>query len=187
MQIALENYWQSGLSSLSLNEVCRRAGISKPALYREFGGEDGLMAAVLQAYRARFVEPLLAPLAADRPFAPMLDGAITTLTSDRGTPPGCLFTKMRLAPTRLGPLATETVGELETVHRDAYEAWYRRALERGEANPDLHPEFAARYIDTQFATLLVQMENGVDPELVREQAHLALRVLVAEGSDPDKT
>ena len=43
---ALEGYWREGVYGMSVNEVCRRAGISKPGLYREFGGEDGLLTAV---------------------------------------------------------------------------------------------------------------------------------------------
>ena len=178
-QRAMDDYWREGFSALSLNEICRRAEISKPALYREFGGEDGLHAAVLDSYRERFLEPLLAPLAEERPFGTMLDRAILTLTSDRGTPAGCLFTKMRLAGSRLGPLATERVRLIEKEQRSAYEAWYRRGLERGEVNPDLAPELAARYLDTQFATILVQMAYGVSPELVRALARLALRALLS--------
>ena len=179
IQLMMDTYWQLGVGALSLNEVCRRAQISKPALYREFGGEDGLMAATLESYREQFVLPLLTALTADQPFGTTLDGAINTLTSDRGTPAGCLFTKMRLARSRLGPLTEKCVQALEEEQRSAYENWYKRALERGEANPDLSPEFAARYLDTQFATILVQMSVGVSPEFVREQARLALGTLLS--------
>ncbi len=184
IRLAMNDYWRQGMSSLSLSEVCRRAGISKPALYREFGGEDGLMAAVLDHYREQFVEPLLVPFAEDRPVGALIEGAITRLTSDRGTPAGCLFTKMRLASSRLGPLASERVRVLERTQRDTYEAWYRRGLANGDANPDLSPKLAARYLDTQFATILVQMDNGVAPELVRDQARLALQALKAPSNAP---
>ena len=175
----MENYWELGLSDLSLNELCRRAGISKPALYREFGGEDGLRAAVLDEYRERVVLPMLSALEADAPFKRVLDGAIVALTSDRGTPAGCLFTKMRLAVARLGPLAAQHVSDLEAEHRTAYEAWFRRGLASGEANAELSPEFAAHYIDTQFATVLVQMGIGVAAERVRAQARLAALPLLS--------
>ena len=48
--VALEGYWREGIYGMSVNEVCRRAKIAKPGLYREFGGEDGLMTAVLDLY-----------------------------------------------------------------------------------------------------------------------------------------
>jgi len=44
---AMALYWHDGLSSRSLNEMCRQLEVSKPGLYREFGGEDGLIAECL--------------------------------------------------------------------------------------------------------------------------------------------
>ena len=181
IQAAMESYWRRGISDLSLNEVCRIAGLSKPALYRAFGGEDGLHAAVLAQYREQVVQPMLKALEADAPFARVLDAAIVALTSDRGTPAGCLFTKMRLAGERLGPATAELVRDLEAEHRRAYEAWFRRAVAAGEANADLSPKLAARYLDTQLAAVLVQMGLGVSSRRIRAQARLAVRPLLAPG------
>lgn len=36
---------------MSLNEICRSTELSKSSVYREFGGEDGLMLAALERYR----------------------------------------------------------------------------------------------------------------------------------------
>lgn len=178
IDIALQHYWQEGLYAVSFNEICRLVGISKPALYREFGGEDGLMAATLRSYREQRVLPLLKGLAQDRPMEEMIEGTVQALTAADGTPAGCLFTRMRLAGPRLGPLTRAGVEQLGAEQRTAFEDWYRRALARGDANPNLEPEAAARYFDTQVATMLVQMAEGVEPEWVREQGRLALGVLV---------
>ena len=174
----MDNYWRLGLFALSLNEISRRAGISKPALYREFGGEDGLMAAVLEFYGERVVAPRLELLLAERPFAATLEGAIVGLTSDDGTPAGCLLTKMRVVKSRLGPATAQRVRLLEEEQLSAFETLYRRALARGEANPEFSPKFAARYLDTQVASVLVQIGIGVAPELVRKQARLTMRPML---------
>lgn len=50
IDVAMECYWREGTDGVSLNELYRRADVSKPGVYREFGGEDGLMAAVLEHY-----------------------------------------------------------------------------------------------------------------------------------------
>ena len=49
-KIAMENYWKEGMGNISLNEICRRIGESKPSIYREYGGEDGLQLAALELY-----------------------------------------------------------------------------------------------------------------------------------------
>lgn len=175
---ATANYWREGLHALSLNELCRRVGTSKPALYREFGGEDGLMLAALEHYRGLAVVPLLAIIASEGPFAAVLERAVAVMTSDHGTPPGCLFTKMRLSKGRLGP---QTLGRLEGIEAEriaAFEAWYRRALERGEAER-IAPELAAAYLDKQFTMVLVSMALGESVEQIRAEAQLAMRALVA--------
>ena len=42
INVAMESYWVSGPSNVSVNDICKRANVSKPGLYREFGNEDGL-------------------------------------------------------------------------------------------------------------------------------------------------
>ena len=44
----MDSYWRDGVENVSLNELCRRAEVSKPGVYREFGGEEGLLDAVLE-------------------------------------------------------------------------------------------------------------------------------------------
>ncbi len=171
------NYWRHGLSRLSLNEVCRRVNISKPALYREFGSEDGLQAAALALYRKLAVVPLLELLGGPHAMADVIEQALVTMTSAREVPAGCLFTRMRLAGPHLGPETRTAVEQLERERRDAFVAWYRRGLARNEANPAIAAETAGAYLDTQITTVLVQMTSGEAPALVLAQARLAFSVL----------
>ena len=125
---------------------------------------------------------MLAGLQAPHPFSTVLDAAIVGLSSDRGTPAGCLLTKMRLRVEHLGPETAAQVRTLEGLQRDAYQDWYARAVAKREANADLDPAFAARYIDTQFSTILVQMAIGTRAEEIREQARLAVQPLLPTAS-----
>ncbi len=174
----MNNYWAEGLHALSLNELCRRAGLSKPALYREFGNEDGLMDAALELYRELLVVPLLDALAAGPPFAQLLERVTMGMTSPQGVPAGCLFTKIRLDHRRVGPNTLSRVRAIEAERISAFEDAYRRALASDQANPRFSPSFAAGYLDTQLSTILIQMGAGAPAAEVREQARVALRVLL---------
>jgi AcrR family transcriptional regulator len=178
IKLAMESYWRDGLNALSVNEICRRTKISKPGLYREFGGEDGLMEAVLDHYRELVVGPLLSMISADRPFAEVLNELVFWMTQDHGTPAGCLFVKMRSSPSRLGPATSARVEAVRDEMRLAYKAWYQRALDRNEVNAKIPPDFAAYYLDTQLTTVLVQVAAGEPPGLVRAQAQLAFAGLL---------
>lgn len=176
----MDSYWREGLHGLSVNEICRRAKISKPGLYRDFGGEDGLMEAALAHYRASVLGPLLEALAADRPFADTLNGLLTWITELHGRPPGCLFfVRMRSAPSRLGP---NTSARVEVIHDEmlsAYRAWFERARQRGEVRDGIDADLAALYIYSQLTTALFQMTSGEPPDLIRAQTELAFASLIA--------
>ena len=109
IETAMACYWREGVDVFSVNKICHYAQISKPGLYREFGGEDGLMEAVLNHYREVMVKPLLAMLETDRPFAEVLRDLVVWMTEQHETPPGCLFAKMRTSPTRLGPATWQSI------------------------------------------------------------------------------
>lgn len=175
--VAMETYWRDGLFDISLNEICRSAEVSKPGVYREFGGEDGLMEAVVDRYREEVVVPLLAGLSAERPFADVLDSLVQTITKKSSAPAGCLIAKMRSAPGRLGPATTARVKAIAGEMRRAFKHWYQRALARNEVDPKVTPEIAAQYLDTQLTTVVQQMALGMKPSLIRAQARLALRTL----------
>ena len=173
----MEHYWRDGIKALSLNEVCRRVSASKPAIYREFGGEDGLQEAVLGHYRDLVVAPVLDFLAAERPFAEALEALIIGMTTPGESPAGCLFTEMRLLRDQLGPECIARLKAMEEERCSAFAQWYARALESGEANPALSPMEAAQYIDAQFTLLLLHMGTEQSPEAVRARARLAMGVL----------
>lgn len=178
VEAATELYWREGLHALSVNETCRRLELSKPTLYREFGGVDGLMEAALSHYAATVLAPLATTLSEDRPFAEVLTDVVCQNTEDRGTPAGCLFAAMRASPGQLGP---ETSARVEALVEDmlgVYRSLYQRAVDRSEADPRIPVDLAARYLDRQLRTVLEQMGAGVDPDLIRAQAHIAFSGLM---------
>ncbi|MEM9291804.1 MAG: TetR/AcrR family transcriptional regulator [Acidobacteriota bacterium] len=173
----MTSYWCDGVRNVSMNEICRRAGASKPGVYREFGSEDGLMDAAVEHYRTTMIGPLLELLASDQPFAEVLERLLLFITEPSSKPAGCLLAELRSAPGRLGPLTAARVDSVAEELRNAYETWFRRALARGEADTMISPDLATHFIDTQLTTVLLQMALGGEPHLVRAQAELAFSAL----------
>ena len=107
----MQAYWREDVESVSLNEICRRAEVAKPGLYREFGNEDGLLKAVLVAYQQQVLATVYQRIATDAPFRATLDGLVSIVTRSGDTPffgdaqavpSGCLFAKMRESYRHLG-------------------------------------------------------------------------------------
>jgi AcrR family transcriptional regulator len=178
VEAAMIDYWDNGIYTKSINEMCKQLGISKPAFYREFKSEDGLMLATLKRYREINIVPMLAMLEEKLPFKEVMENALEWLTQTRGMPYGCLFTKMRLLRTQLGgeTLKKVKIMELELLH--AFEQWYVKGLQNNEVNKNMTPRDASMYISTQFTMVLIEMGLKRQSQLIKNHASLALSVLL---------
>ena len=83
LEIATMQYWSHGPSDISVNDICAAAQVSKPGLYREFGSDDGLKAAALEAYQRLAIAPFLALLRVDQPMTRTVEEIIDFLTQDK--------------------------------------------------------------------------------------------------------
>ncbi|MFK7919867.1 MAG: TetR/AcrR family transcriptional regulator [Ilumatobacter sp.] len=186
LDVAIDSYWRDGPDAVSVNEICRRAEISKPGLYREFGNEDELIGAALTHYSETVLAPVLATLADDRSFQEALGSLIEFATRKETpeVPSGCLFAKMRNLRWRLGPIAGKHVDQLHDDAIAAYTAWLERCAGRGEIELPAPIEIAATYVDAQLTTMLTRISAGEDPEVVRAHARLAFAVLTG-SANPD--
>ena len=86
INIAMMSYWTDGPMNVSLNEICKRAGVSKPGVYREFGSEDGLKHTVLSAYSKLLIEQFQPLLNRDKSFEETLEALIAIALQDKNTP-----------------------------------------------------------------------------------------------------
>lgn len=181
VQDAMLVYWQEGPFTLSVNALCRRIGVSKPALYRLFDSEDGLMRAALLRHRTLTVEPMLGLLAADLPFATTLERLLGAMAAEAPTPAGCLFTRLRLARARLGPSTLAALEAIEAERLAALTARADRAQATGEAPATVSAGFVAHFLDSQFSSLLIQRAAGTEPERALAEARFAVQGLLTTG------
>lgn len=178
IDVAVESYWTDGVQGVSLNEICRRAGVSKPGLYREFGGEDGLMDAALEHYAQTVLAPNFERIADTLSFDAVLATMIEFMVDvDRSGPVGCLLANMRQMPERLGPATSKRVAALREQARSSYAMLVEGAKETGEVATTIPTEVAVALIDFQLTNLLVQVALGEDSELLQAQAKLSFASL----------
>ncbi|MBB1344317.1 TetR/AcrR family transcriptional regulator [Pseudoalteromonas sp. SR45-6] len=180
LDVAMDSYWKDNIGNLSLNEICRRSGVSKPGLYREFSNEDGLMKAVLIRYQEQVLEPVQQMLNSDVPFREALDNLISFATSVNchdESPNGCLFIKMRESRVHLGKETQAQIDFLEKQGLVFFKKWVERSKTKGEFSVDMSSEFAATYIDAQLSNASTQLARGVAPETVKKILLVAFSVL----------
>ncbi|NYS29809.1 TetR/AcrR family transcriptional regulator [Pantoea sp. WMus005] len=180
LDVAMDSYWKEDIGSLSLNEICRRSGVSKPGLYREFSNEDGLMKAVLIRYQEQVLRPVQEMLKSDSPFQEVLENLVSFATSvscNHESPMGCLFVKMREARMQLGEATRAQVDFLEEQGLSTFKEWVKRSKANGEFSADMSPEFAATYIDAQLINASSLLAHGEDPQTAKKILLVAFSML----------
>ena len=180
LQTALIEYWAKGPTNVSIGEICKQTGASKPGVYREFGSDDGLKSSVLEAYRLFVIQPLMNIIVKDQPAAETIDAIIGFMTQDRtalGIPDGCLFVMMRAQSEHLGP---STCDKLNKVHHDllaAYSEWIERAKLHGEFI-NIPTDIAALLLDMQHGGAMRMQREGVPRETIESVLRFALGALM---------
>ena len=181
LDVAMQAYWHDGVDNVSVNEICKKANVAKPGLYREFTNEDGLMKAALQSYQKKILAPLFEALKADAPFKETLGNIVSSITmenNDEQAPKGCLMDKMRQSRSYMG---AGTQAEISHIHEqvlDALHDWVLRSKTKGEFTADLPPKLAATYVDAQMHCAMLQLAQGEEKQTVKEVLTLSFSVLL---------
>ena len=184
LQTALIEYWAKGPTNVSIGEICKQTGASKPSVYREFGSDDGLKSSVFEAYRSLAIQPLINIIVKDQPAAETIDAMIGFMTQDRtalGIPDGCLFVMMRAQSEHLGP---STCDKLNKVRHDllaAYSAWIERAKLHGEFI-DIPTDIAALLLDMHHAGAMRMQREGIPREMIETVLKVALGALMFQDN-----
>ena len=156
-------YWSNGPANVSINDICKKLGTSKPGIYREFGSDDGLKAAAFLAYEALAVEPFLALFNPAQQLPKTLEDIVTFLMQDRekmGIPKGCLFVTMRAQRERLGPETLEVLDKSREQFLTRIMSWIQATKQEGVFRQNIPTQTAAHQIDALHAgAMRMQMEN----------------------------
>jgi AcrR family transcriptional regulator len=176
LKVAVSAYWHEG-PEVSLNDVCQRAGVSKPSVYREFGNEDGLTAAALEHYAGMVQSQLRELLASELSYADKLNAIITFASEDPRNEHGCLFVKMRAARRLLGPKTQAKVAEVEAAALEIYTRFFKESRKKGRWSGSIRPDFAAQYLHAQIGLAVSQRALGTQPSTVKPLMAYALSVL----------
>jgi TetR/AcrR family transcriptional regulator, copper-responsive repressor len=177
LETAMNAYWQDDRAAVSVNAVCALAGVSKPSLYRDFGSEDGLTAAVLEHYGQSVLVGVEALLSGPQSYGAKLDALVSFASDDPQMEAGCLFVKMRATRSRFGPQTQALLAAMEAHFQAQYERFFVEAAGRGEWRGGIATDLAASYLQEQIGLAVSQRAAGKPSEAVRAFLALAVSVL----------
>ena len=180
IKVAMESYWRDGPTAVSVNEICRRADVSKPGLYREFGNEDGLRSTVVQTYEMVVLSQLYQIFEGDQPFDDALAALTDLVLQDRqkmDLPLGCLLQKMRGCRKELGPKTNDVIDATSIGTHSRLKDWVERAKHNGQLSEDISTETAAIYIDAKVSSAIMMQETGASKTQISEFLNIAFKGL----------
>jgi AcrR family transcriptional regulator len=169
LQVSLMQYWAHDPLGVSINEICKLTGASKPAIYRAFGSDDGLKSRVLDVYEQTVITPLLNIFEARRTFDETVDDVIAFLMQDRdvlGIPTGCLFVMMRAQQHRFGPKTAEKLNLLREKFSNSISDWIEDAKSKDQFDKTLPTSVVGLFIDAQHAGAMRMQREGVPPDQI---------------------
>ena len=180
---AMYNYWGKGVNKVSINEICRKCKVSKPSLYREFGGEDGLMKETVLLYKRKIVEPLLKVLENRNTFRASLYKIISIFTrsqNENDMPKGCLLVKLNESSSDVGKETRNAINQTKRYMLKSFENWIDISKDKGEISKKIPSKLAASYIDVQFDNALSMLIKNKDKNTVKRFLLLALSPLMSK-------
>lgn len=176
LDVAMNAYWTGDPADVSVNAVCGMAAASKPAIYRAFGNEDGLMLAALNRYADEVLFNIFTRLTPETSLRETLDALIRFCAEDPKMETGCLFYKMRAGKHRHGPQTRERITEIEAVAVDAFTDYLETCRTTGTWESAQPSRLMARYLVDQIGLAFTQRAAGENPAQVQQSLSIALSV-----------
>ena len=180
-KIAMQAYWREGINNISLNEICRQIGESKPSVYREYGGEDGLKFSALKLYLDTRVNILSEYLFSEKPFIENLQSVFNYLINnhfDDENPYPCLYNKESWFPSKsMSMKCKNIVIEKDKEIAIKIKRHLKKAIELNEIFIDIDIDVCADYIHHQIKLIATLSNNKVSKDILNGMVHLIMRSL----------
>jgi len=176
LERAMQVFWERGYEGVSLTDLTKAMGITKPSLYAAFGDKKELFRRALERYTegpADYGTRALEEPTARGVAEAVLRGAVRTTTRP-GCPAGCLGVQVALASSEAGRPAHEMLVEWRNDGALRLEERFRRAVDEGDLPHDADPRRLARYLMTVTFGIAVQAASGLGRDELQDIADTAL-------------
>ncbi|MDB9971783.1 hypothetical protein OAE09_03905 [Alphaproteobacteria bacterium] len=183
-KIAMETYWKEGIENVSLNEMCRKIGESKPSVYREYGGEEGLQLAALELYYKDRVEPVGKILFDAESILVGIKSAFDFLINehfkDEKMGAACMFNREGMHPSEnLSVMCKNFIEKKDKENMSFLKEGLKRALDKEYLNKGINIDTYSVYIFNQIK-LIASLSNNkqLSKSTLREMVDLIMSPLL---------
>ncbi|PPR15415.1 MAG: hypothetical protein CFH33_01458 [Alphaproteobacteria bacterium MarineAlpha9_Bin3] len=177
-EIAMNVYWKEGIDNVSLNEICRKIGESKPSVYREYGGDEGLKLSALNLYLEKRVGTLSKLLSEKNFFLESLQYTFDYLINshfENGNGYPCMFNRESWFPSTNLPLSCKNIikAKDEEIY-DKLKNLILRAIEKKEILTDLDIDTFTSFIHHQLKLIATLSNKNISRKILNEMVVLIM-------------
>ena len=182
-KIAMETYWKEGIENVSLNEMCRKIGESKPSVYREYGGEEGLQLAALELYYKHRVEPVAKILFGAEEILVGIKSAFDFLINDHFKDEkivaACMYNREGMHPSEnLSVMCKNFIENKDKENMSFLKEGLKRALDKEDLKKGINLDAYSVYIFNQIKLIASLSSKGQLPKsTLREMVDLIMTPL----------
>ena len=175
-------FWETGLSATSLDDLASAMQMNRPSIYNAFGNKDALYRKALAGFCGQLDTAIEETLESRRGVRAGLiafyDRAIEAYTAgDR--PMGCLMICTAPVEALSNPEVGADLSELIRRLDDALAKRLRRAAREGELAPDVSPKLTAKLLQATLQTLALRARSGESSAELRKLARHAVARLAS--------
>jgi AcrR family transcriptional regulator len=176
LDVAMDALWTSDAANVSMNAICQLAGVSKPAVYREFGSEDGLIHAVLAQYEQQLMPKLVGIFDENNSIDDALKQLIDFVSNSEFTQTGCLHVKLSGTHQCLGEQTKALVTRLKAGLLLLIESFIVRKANAGHWLSQYPAPIAVQYIFVQFTVGLNLRAAAIPSSDIKQIMILAFKL-----------
>ena len=182
-KIAMETYWKEGIENVSLNEMCRKIGESKPSVYREYGGEEGLQLAALELYYKHRVEPVAKILFGAEEILVGIKSAFDFLINDHFKDEkigaACMYNREGMHPSEnLSVMCKNFIENKDKEHMSFLKEGLKRALDKEDLKKGINLDAYSVYIFNQIKLIAsLSSKSQLPKSTLREMVDLIMTPL----------
>ncbi len=167
LSAAVETFAQLGFQQATIQDICKRAGISHGALYRYFLSKEALVEATAEKLRQDFMGGFEQAATQDKSFAEVLDSLAPGSYEWIKAPGASMYLAISVQwwaeATANEAMRAPLVEGFFDVWRDALANIIERAQIRGEVRADIEPTALARVFLSIYYGLVLQ--KALDPSV----------------------
>jgi len=178
-------FWKHGMRRVSIEEICKEAGISRMTFYKHFRDKDSIVLTILEALAKEGLERYRVIMKSDRPFPEKVKALIQFKSEEADSLSHEFYHDIHQ---HAGPAVVALLDRMDRDSIRLFEKDIVQAQKQGHLRAGIHPKFFVYLLDKLIEMShdedLINMYPSLQAMIIELTNFYFYGILPAEGRDP---